>query len=98
MNNLTADKNPPAEPVHLREGDPLSEAAGCCESSISSSFPKAPHRALSSFLAATSDKRDMGKAGSYPSTVNEVSEDLSRILSAPDSPVRETLRTVTPLI
>lgn len=69
-----------------------------CEGSVDDPFLKAPIGALSSFSAAMSEKRNMGEEGSYPSTVNEVFEDFSRIFSAPDSRARKTLRTVTPLI
>jgi hypothetical protein len=60
-----------------------------CAGSVDGPFLKAPNWALLSFLAATSGKRDID---------NEVSDDFPRILSAPDSPARKNMRSVTPLI
>lgn len=59
-----------------------------CEGSVDVPFPKAPHRALSSFLAATSAKREARKEGCYPAAVNEGQESLPRIFPASGSRAR----------
>lgn len=59
-----------------------------CSGSADYPFLKAPRRALSSFRAATSDKRVKRTAGSYPGTVNQTYENFPRIFPASDSRAR----------
>lgn len=70
------------------------DAAEHCSRSVDCPFLKAPHRALSSFLAATSDIRDMGREGFCGAAGNGVTEDFHRILSAPDSRGRMNVKKV----
>lgn len=63
-------------------------AAERCSGSADYPFLKAPRRALSSFRAATSDKRVMDKGGSYPGTVNQTYENFPQIFPASDSRAR----------
>lgn len=73
-------------PAHRRAVIPPNTcSAKCCSGSSDSPFLKAPIEALSSFLAAMSDKRDMGDGGSYPAAVNKRHKNSSQISRAPDS-------------
>lgn len=69
-------------------------SAECCVGSVDSPFLKAPNWALSSFLAATSDKRDAGKGGCSPAAVNKRYENSSQISRAPDSRERMNFKKV----